>query len=408
MHVGEVRRAIRLNRVVALIAAARVRRGCVHRATEERDHLGQGAQADDLDPVDQRRLGGVRAGDDHPVQPPRGRGDRHRQRTGRGHEGAVERELAPDGVPFETDIRKLAVRGQHPHREREIETGTLLADARGREVDDHATGRPLEPRALHGRADPFARVADRRSRHPREGERRQAAPDRGLHHDDLAPYTGDHDAKHPRVHARTLRVHTDSTVRSERVGEEQHVGVTRVREANAGHVEPDVGRPRRELRQEHLREPSQPPSLREGDRLVPLAEGRPGAGLHLADHEQPAAPQDEVDLPRRATPVARDEREPRSTVGRERGVLAATPDPNAPVAGAERRCSGGGSVEIRGGHARSLGGASDTSVRYASGPILHRSSQASGSKLGTSTPAAATAARKSETVAIGASQWPAA
>ena len=85
-----------------------------------------------------------------------------------------------------------------------IEAGALLPKVAGREVDDDATQRPFEPRALDGRTDPIGRIPHRGAGEPREGERRQPAADVGLDGDEVAAHTEHRHPEHPSVHASTV------------------------------------------------------------------------------------------------------------------------------------------------------------------------------------------------------------
>ena len=138
------------------------RRGLVGRpcAPEEAHHVGEGRGAHDVQPFDLRRLASVRSGNDDALQPLARSLDRHGQHAGRRHELSLERQLSGERVPGEERRGHLGGGGQHPHGHGQIEPGALLPKVAGREVDDDATQRPFEPRALDRRADAIA-VASR-------------------------------------------------------------------------------------------------------------------------------------------------------------------------------------------------------------------------------------------------------
>jgi hypothetical protein len=96
--------------------------------------------------------------------------------------------------------RHLTGRDQERHGDRQIEPRSFLAQVARREVHDHPTQRPCQARVLDRGADPLARVLDGRPREPREGQRRQAAPNEGLDGDEVATHPEHRHAEHPSVH----------------------------------------------------------------------------------------------------------------------------------------------------------------------------------------------------------------
>src|SRR5437868_2695203 len=73
---------------------------------------------------------------------------------------------------------------------------------------------------------------------------------------------------------------------------------------HAGHVEASPRRVGPGREEEHLRELADLALLARRHRLEPAAERRARSRLHLAEHEQPAARQDQVELTERTSPIA--------------------------------------------------------------------------------------------------------
>ena len=88
----------------------------------------------------------------------------HRQDAGDRPDRAVEAELAEHRQPRQRRdavVAQLAARGEHPDRDREIETGAELAESGRRQVDRDSSIRPDQPRGQHGRPDTVAALATR-------------------------------------------------------------------------------------------------------------------------------------------------------------------------------------------------------------------------------------------------------
>jgi hypothetical protein len=83
---------------------------------------------------------------------------------------------------------------EHPHRDRQVEAGALLAERSRREVHDDATEGPFQAGALDRRSDPIARVLHARAGQPGHGERRESATHVRLDGDEMAADADDGDA----------------------------------------------------------------------------------------------------------------------------------------------------------------------------------------------------------------------
>ena len=111
-------------------------------AAQVRHGLGEVAHRDGANPCERhlgRGLGStqqeIQAGATRPL------GDRERPRDRA--DTAVERQLADRRVPVEVPRRDLARGCEHGEGDREVEPRALLLQRRRREVDEHATARPL-------------------------------------------------------------------------------------------------------------------------------------------------------------------------------------------------------------------------------------------------------------------------
>ncbi len=104
------------------------------------------------------------AGTTTPCSPARAAAIATDRMPGRREQLSLERELARERISDDGGRGHLARRGEHTDRHRQVEPGTVLAEARRREVDHHASERPFESGALHGRSDAIARVVHRRAR----------------------------------------------------------------------------------------------------------------------------------------------------------------------------------------------------------------------------------------------------
>ena len=201
-----------IDRVPRVIARARsLGRGRPPRPSQEPDHLPDRFRADDLEIVHERGLGRVRRRDDHASQSRARRGDRHRQHAWGRDQPASERQLTGERPRFEPRRGHLRGGREHPHRDRQVQAGALLAERPRREVHDDATERPCKARALDRRSDPIARILHARAGQPGQDERRESATDVRLDGDEMAADADHGDAVDASVHGRpTLAAATDT------------------------------------------------------------------------------------------------------------------------------------------------------------------------------------------------------
>jgi hypothetical protein len=164
------------------------------RAAQERDHLAERRRPDNLEVLDERRLGGVGCGDDHAAQARPGRRDRDREHPGCRNEPASQRELASEHPALERGERHLRGRGHHTHGDREVEPRAFLAQRARRQVHDDATQRPLEAGALDRRPDPVARLLDAGPRQAGQRQGRESSADVRLDGDQMTADPDDGDA----------------------------------------------------------------------------------------------------------------------------------------------------------------------------------------------------------------------
>ena len=96
----------------------------------------------------------------------------HRRDPRHPAQGPVEAELADEPEPAGAVRRELLGGDEHADGDRQVETGTDLAQARGRQVDRDRLRRPVVAGAHHGRTDPVARLPARRVGLPDDAEAR--------------------------------------------------------------------------------------------------------------------------------------------------------------------------------------------------------------------------------------------
>ena len=111
-----------------------------------RARLGQVLDGNGLDAGESRLRRRFRRTDE-PVESGSLRGFRGDERPGHRTHAPVERELTEGGVEREPRRRNLVRGGEHRERDRQVEARSLLAKARGSEVDRDPAQRPLELRA---------------------------------------------------------------------------------------------------------------------------------------------------------------------------------------------------------------------------------------------------------------------
>jgi hypothetical protein len=123
--------------------------------------LGEAADADDVQPVDERRFEHALERDDESLEAGSRGSLRHRERPAARPDRAAEPELAEDRVALERVGGDVAAHGEDGARDREVEAGPRLAQRRRREVDRHTSLRELEAGVEDRRADALARLAHR-------------------------------------------------------------------------------------------------------------------------------------------------------------------------------------------------------------------------------------------------------
>ena len=196
-HVGEVRHE-RLRRRCLLVA--RLPRRQLDLAREVPRGLRQMAHRHRLDARERdlrRRL--LRA--EHASETRAPRAFRHGQCAADGPDAAVERELTQRCVQGEQVARHLPGCRENRERDREVEAGPLLAQARRREVDRDPAAGPVPLRRRDPAADALLRLLAGAVGQPDDREGGDAAADVGLHLDatgvEADDGVGDRAREHP-------------------------------------------------------------------------------------------------------------------------------------------------------------------------------------------------------------------
>jgi hypothetical protein len=186
--------------------------GGIPGATEEPDDLDQRRGRHHFETLDEGGFRRVGCRDHDPVEPRARGGHRDREHPRRGDERPTQRQLAHERVPRQPIVRHLRRSGEDAHRDREIQPGAVLAQVAGREVHDDPAQRPLEARAFHGGADPFACVLNGGAGQTRQRERREPATDVRLDGERTPANPDDGDTDDLPVHDRaTLASATDTS-----------------------------------------------------------------------------------------------------------------------------------------------------------------------------------------------------
>ena len=207
-HLGEVDASTPLRAAIAAISTS----GGSHVPSEEPSDVGERRRRDDPERTDLRRLARVRGRNHDAVQAGARRGDRHRKDAGRRQQLALEGQLAGEGVPHDGRSGHLCGRGKDADGDRQIESRSVLAEAGGREVHDHAAERPFETGTLDGRSHTVARIVHRGAGEAGEDQRRESSPDVRLDRDEMSTDAEDGDPHHPSIHpVRTIRRRSDIT-----------------------------------------------------------------------------------------------------------------------------------------------------------------------------------------------------
>ena len=155
-------------------------------------------RSDDLEIVHQRGLGRVRRRDDHASQSARAAAIATTARRGR-DQPALERQLARERPSFQPRGGHLRGGCEHPHRDRQVEAGSFLAERPGaRFTTTRRSGHSRPALSTAGRIRSRASCTPRRE--AGQGERRQSATDVRLDGDEMAADADDGDAVDPSVH----------------------------------------------------------------------------------------------------------------------------------------------------------------------------------------------------------------
>ena len=197
-HVGEVDGVGRGGVVLRL---ADVRRAAALAVGQERERLGERADAVDLQPVHGGGLGGVLFRHDDGAVAALPRLDGHREDAADGAQRAVERELAADEHLVQHRLRDPArARGEEAERDGQVERRALLAHVGGGEVHGDGAARHGEAGVLERGPDAVAALAHGAVGQAHHGPPRQVGFDVGLDldgqrvdsEDGAAPDTAEH------------------------------------------------------------------------------------------------------------------------------------------------------------------------------------------------------------------------
>ena len=108
----------------------------------EADGLGQRADGDDLETVDDGPFLGIRGRHDQAAHSLLAGGQRHREDAFRRADGSVEGQFAAGAVRVETGRRELPAGAQESQGDRQVERGGLLRKVGRRQVDDDPVDGP--------------------------------------------------------------------------------------------------------------------------------------------------------------------------------------------------------------------------------------------------------------------------
>ena len=124
------------------------------------ERLAERLHADDLNPLDDGRLGHVGTGQHDARQPLGTRPERQRQDAPHRHHRTVERQLAREHRPLQPLGRDALHGRKNSHGDGQVEAGTLLAQVGRSEVDHHLAAREALARVLEGGADALLALLD--------------------------------------------------------------------------------------------------------------------------------------------------------------------------------------------------------------------------------------------------------
>jgi hypothetical protein len=173
--------------------------------------VGERADGHDVQRIDDRRLAGVRLGQQHGGHALAAQPDGHREHAARRQDLAVERQLADHRDPRPPGPRRHARRGEDAERDRQVERRAGLAHVGRRQVDRDAMAGELEAGVADRGADPVAALAHGRVGQPDHGEHRQAERDVDLDRDGERLDAAERRTLHLRQHAGGVRSKDDAS-----------------------------------------------------------------------------------------------------------------------------------------------------------------------------------------------------
>ena len=240
----------------------------------------------------QRRLVGVPGRDHDRVETRLGGGQHGRQDAVDRPEPPVEPEFAQMHDPIHRHRVDHPVGGERRHSDAEIEGGAVFRQRGGRQIHGEFATREIASGVRDGRAHPVLRLAQRRVGQTDDDESRQLAGDVRLDLDEGAVHSEQRDGM------RAGQRHQNTPCRwSSRAGPPggaiTAMASMRIRPPWPGCASHQAPASRRSLRE-----------LDHGDGFQRMPEGRPGARLDFDEHRLVAVARDDVDLTRRAAPVA--------------------------------------------------------------------------------------------------------
>ena len=174
------------------------------RPLSELTELSQVLDRHHIDLLHERGLTRVLRRDRDTAQPPPSRPLRHRQGTGGGPDGAVERQLTGHRVVVDDQLRELSRRRQDRGRDRQVEARADLGDVGGGEVHSDPMVRVPEAGVPQRRAHPLPGLTDGRIGEADDREGGQTAADVHFHVDGLRVHPEQGEGTGEREHGPTL------------------------------------------------------------------------------------------------------------------------------------------------------------------------------------------------------------
>lgn len=163
-------------------------------ARDQPDGVGQGVDGEHLDLLNDRRLAGVLAGDEEPLEAPPAGPDGHRQDAPDRPDGPVQGQLADGGAIREVVRLDLPGGDEQAEGDRQVEGPGVLAEVGRGQVDDGPAGRAGVPEVGQGPLDPVDALPDGQLREPDQdglGDRRGDRVDLDLDRDGVDPGQGE-------------------------------------------------------------------------------------------------------------------------------------------------------------------------------------------------------------------------